>query len=148
MQSPVTVSGLGLAKYESTKYANINIYLPAKTSNNKTALILISVEVHLINNLKANLLLGVDILGTYGITLDYSNQQMLVNNCKDTVVQLKLTPKNNAKLFRTVRANLTTHIPPKSTITIPISYRPLPTNRDFYLSLVIWSICALGRLQI
>lgn len=57
MATPMEVSGIGPSSHAANQYALVDIYLPGnngRTAHSKR-------EVHLVDSLKANLLIGIDI---------------------------------------------------------------------------------------
>lgn len=66
MACPIPVRGIGSTIHKCEEFAVINLYIPGK--DGRTAKI--THEVHLINNLKAKLLIEVDIMGSESIVTD------------------------------------------------------------------------------
>lgn len=66
MPCPIPVRGIGFTIHKCKEFAVIDLYIPGKDS--RTAKI--THEVHLINDLKAKLLIGVDIMGLESIVAD------------------------------------------------------------------------------
>jgi hypothetical protein len=66
MKDPITVRGIGTAKYPTDEYVILNIYIPGVV-NGKIEVVQITAEVHLVRSLKARLLIGVDVLDSEGM---------------------------------------------------------------------------------
>ena len=84
MASPMEVRGIGLTSHSANQYVIIKFYLPGKDGR----IAYFQREVHLINNLKANLLMGIDILSPENIYIDPSREIATIRSCED--VQLAL----------------------------------------------------------
>jgi len=58
------------------------------------ATIVIKREVYLVNNLIANLLIGVDILAPKAIKIDIKNELITLGNYKGITVPIRVTPRS------------------------------------------------------
>ena len=87
MSSPMEVRGIGLTSHSANVYARVDFYLPGK--DGRTAYF--QREVHLVENLKANLLMGIDII---------SLEQILINTTRE-VATVRLY--DNIKLALSIR---------------------------------------------
>ena len=67
MPTPMTVRGLGTNQHDASEFVRISIYLPG-TKGTGTALI--TREVHVVDNLSTNTLIGIDIMKPEGMKLD------------------------------------------------------------------------------
>ena len=65
MSTPTTVRGLGTNKHDASEFARISIYLPGTKGT-----VLITREVHIVDNLSANALIGIDIMKPEGMVLN------------------------------------------------------------------------------
>ena len=70
MKDPITVRGIGTAKYPTDEYVILNIYIPGLV-NGKIEVVQITAEVHLVRSLKARLLIGVDVLDLEGMDISF-----------------------------------------------------------------------------
>jgi len=59
------------------------------------AIAVIKREVHLVDNLAANLLIGVDILAPEAIEINMKNELMTLGNCEGITVLIRVTPRGN-----------------------------------------------------
>lgn len=62
MATPITVRCLGANKHIINQYAITDIYIPAKDSQEQKVIAHIRSEIHLVEELKANILIGTDIM--------------------------------------------------------------------------------------
>ena len=67
--------------HDTNEYVLILIYLPEVKKNGNKALTCVTREIHLINNLKANLLMGNNIIGSEKIVLDISKNEVSIDSC-------------------------------------------------------------------
>lgn len=83
------------------------------------------------DNLCANILIGNDIIGPEGITIDVANQKAYVPGCKATV---QITARQRGQFIRrALHAASHVVIPPQHQIFIPVrGIASLPQDRDFY----------------
>ena len=131
MPSPITVRGLGSAKHQTDEYVILPIYFLGKSKNSrdittKTA----PREVHLVNELKAKMLVGMDIMKPEGIDILSSHTVASISSCK-VKVPIKLKPKGRA-VRQSVHTKQSVTVPPHSQILISIHFtNPLPKSRDF-----------------
>ena len=63
MASPAIVQGLGKAKHEVNQFVRTAIYFPGKTDLGEPVSGELTVDLHLVDDLKANILLGMDVVG-------------------------------------------------------------------------------------
>ena len=71
MASFMSVRGIRPGKHSSVDYATINIYF----LRNKRRTTTICQEVHIVDGLKAKMLIGIDILGRESFTIDTGNKK-------------------------------------------------------------------------
>ena len=87
MVFPVSVRGVGPGKHSSVNYTTIDIYFPG----NKRRTTAIHQEVHMIDSLKAKMLIGMNIFGRKTVTIDTSNKQATIGSCNNIVIPLEVT---------------------------------------------------------
>jgi len=52
-------------------------------------------EVHLVDNLAANLLIGINILAPEAIEINIKNKLMTLGNCEGIIVPIRVTPRGD-----------------------------------------------------
>jgi len=131
LSSPISVRGLGDAMHQSSEYARISITIDG-TLDEKLATSILTMEVHIVDNLRANLLIGNDVIVPERMKLDPASQRMTIGSCQDMVTHINAVAKDTP-VQRSIRSRKTVTIPAMSTVAIPISCqgKSLPTNRDF-----------------
>ena len=69
MLSLVIVKGISKTRYLILEYINISIYLLGKLDIGELVLVELLVDLYLVDNLKSNILLSIDIIGTKKINI-------------------------------------------------------------------------------
>ncbi len=74
--------------HEIQKHVNFSIYLSSKDDFIK--LIEIHREMHLIENLKANMLIDNDILEFEDIIIDVQKKNVIIQSCENLIIEMKI----------------------------------------------------------
>lgn len=82
MVSPLKVRGNSSSRNETDKYVTVPLYLLGEKNNSAKAYAYIWRELHLVNGLKTNILIGNDIIKPEGILIDISSKSTYVSSCK------------------------------------------------------------------
>ena len=82
--SPVSARGVRPRKHLLIDYATINLYFPG----NKHCTAVVHQEVHVVDALKAKMLIGIDILGKKSFTIDTGNSRATIGSCNNIVIPL------------------------------------------------------------
>ena len=90
MVTPIKVRGIGSASHAANEFALVEFYLPG--TKNKVAYF--QRKVHLVDNLKANLLLGIDVLVPEGIIMDLAAKTATVTSCRSVIVLLSIETRS------------------------------------------------------
>jgi hypothetical protein len=131
MKDPITVRGIGTAKYPTDEYVILNIYIPGLV-NDKVEVVQITAEVHLVRSLKARLLIGVDVLDSEGMDISFRDRSLTVNGEEGWKTSIHVHAKDNTRVRCKVRALKQVTVPPHSSLAVPITLESaLPTDRDF-----------------
>ena len=132
MTAPINVRGIGNAFRESDSYLLLDLYLDG-VSRGSPARGYFRREVHIVNDLKCKVLLGMDILGAEQVTLNMKDKTMVLPTCKDLVVPIRIAPKPNARIRRVVHSKDQTVIPAKAVAQVPtyLKGKRLPDDRDY-----------------
>ena len=115
MSSPMEVRGIGLTSHSANVYARVDFYLPGK--DGRTAYF--QREVHLVENLKANLLMGIDIISPEQIHINTSREVAMVRLCDNIELALSIQTRS-ANVQRTVFSQKGTRIPAHTRKALPI----------------------------
>ena len=130
MPTPMTVRGIGNRKHSASEYVKIKMYLPGKNG----AIALIERELHIVDDLTAKALIGIDIMKPEGIVLDLKHDIMRIGACQNHEVPITVTTRGsrtNATIYSKKRMN----IPPHSNVAVPVTGPSktrlmLPEDRD------------------
>ena len=130
MPTPMKVKGIGDRKHDACEYIKLKMYLPSPTG--KTALI--DREFHVVDNLTAKALIGIDIMKPKGIVIDLGMNIMKIGACKDLLIPIDVTSKG-ARVNTTIFSRKGIILPPHTNVPVLVTgaKRPLslPTDRDF-----------------
>ena len=130
MASPMEVRGIGPSSHNASQYVLVDIYL--RGNNGRIAHL--TKELHLVDELKANLLMGIDILAPEGIDVQLSRQTATIASCADVEIPISIQTRSS-KVRKTVFTKTQMVIPPRTRKALPIQGpkgKPmeLPADRD------------------
>ena len=130
MPKALRVKGLGTAMHDTDEYVLVPMYLPAVKQDGTRVLCRIVREIHLVDNLKAHMLIGNDIVGPEKIVLDVNQSKAFIGSCDATA---DITCRQRGQQYtRAIHARKTLTIPPRSECLIPVAkLSDVPTERDF-----------------
>jgi len=126
MPSSITVCELGSNSHELGKYTVVNLYLSSKNEH----MTIISHEAHLVDNLRAWMLVKIDILALKTVSLNLQEQVTIIDSCDNVEVPLTVTTCFINQINQLVYVKLCTVIPPKSHSKVAISITELSHNWD------------------
>src|SRR5436189_1504357 len=81
-------------KHDVTEFTQIMLNVSAKF-NKKSILLKLSCEVHVVNNLSANMLIDTDILDSHKIVINVIKNQAMMNICQNAIIDLLVKLKVN-----------------------------------------------------
>lgn len=91
MATPITVRGIGTAQYMTDEYAIVPFMFEG-TQRGQPILARFWREVHLVDNLKANLLIGIDVMGPELVTIDMGQKKVILESCNVEIpVEISIT---------------------------------------------------------
>ena len=124
MASPITIRGVGQGTYRCNEFARLDIYL----QGSPTALI--HRDVHIVDGLKAKMLIGVDIIGSERIIIDVPRRIVIVGSCRNVKIPITVAPRAERRIKQQIKANNDVVVPPHAHLMIPIQQPELPPDRD------------------
>ena len=131
MGSKVRIRGIGSQIHLSDEFIVLTFYLRGKL-NGQQAAAAITRELHVVDELKANMLIGNDIITPEGMCLDFSKQQLLIGSCQNIRVPFSTVARQDPHVKRTIRARAGTVLAPNSVTRVPVTYHgQIPDDRDF-----------------
>ena len=118
---------------KTDEYCVFQMFIDGKLhENDSLATGVITVEAHLVSDLKVNMLIGTDTITPQRLCIDLSKQSLVVGSCQNLQAPLKVRTREQPHFKRTIRFKASVVIPAHSTIKIPISYNEnIPNDRDF-----------------
>ena len=116
MRSRIRVRGVGNRLHEASQYAFVDFYFP--TTNGCAAHF--RREVHIVDDLSANALIGSDILYPEGWILEIPNEQAVLTHNMGLKVKLTVLTRGE-KVRRKIYTGEKISVPPRSRALIPIS---------------------------
>ena len=129
MASPLRVKGLGSAMHDTDEYVLIPMYIPSTKSDGTRVLCHITREVHLVDNLKAHMLLGNDVIGPERIVLDIARNKAYIGSCDATA---DITSRQRGPYQRRViHARKALTVAPRAEIMVPIGTPAGLPERDY-----------------
>ena len=128
---PLRVRGIGAAWHDTSSYVLLDFYVPGVAEDGKPATAHFQREIHLVDQLSAKILIGVDIMVPEQMILDAGRQKLTIGSCGVTA-DLDMKAKGS-RIDRVVRALQQTTIPPNTQMAIPIKIRgrQIPDDRDY-----------------
>lgn len=124
--SPIKVRGLGTREHDVCEYAVIPMYVPNQDGTNVA---LIRREIHIVNDLSAKALIGIDIMKPKGIILDTNKDLVTIGSCDSLQVPLSMIAKGsrtNTVVLSKAQYAVSAH----AFMTVPIKDMALPNDRD------------------
>ena len=129
---PIKVHGIGKTLHDSSEYVELDFYIPGKAPNGTEAIAHFKREVHVVDDLRANVLLVADILGPESTIINMGRKSITFPACGDISAPLDITSKGT-RVTRSVRSAAQLTIPANSCIAVPIKTKggKLPVDRDY-----------------
>ena len=118
--SPITLRGIGPNFHSTNKWTTISFFMDGTTREGNPAIIKITRDFHIIDNLKANVLIGMDILCLEKAVINLLASRVRFGSCEDVAVPVDYTPHDNIRVRRVIRADSAQEIPPRSTAPVTI----------------------------
>ncbi len=130
MITSLNVRELNINKHEIWEYIIAIIYFSEKIKQEKLIRKVIRREMHLIDDLKANMLIDNDILEFEDIFIDDVNNKATIVNC-DMIILIEIRTFFKNMITKALHVRFITIISSHSMIIISIHHTNLSSNRDF-----------------
>lgn len=130
---PVKVKGIGGSQLETKDYLPIEFQLPGTLPSGSPAVACFTRHAFIVDSLRAQVLLGNNILGPEKMVLDLGRRTIKVGSYQDLTTELNIVNRGTP-VKRAVRADKLVTVPANSVCAIPFRLRgqsDLPTERDF-----------------
>lgn len=89
-------------------------------------------EIHLVGDLSANLLIGVDVIAPQATVLDFEKHTVRIGSC-EVVAPISVITSRDAHIKRTVRAKKALTIPSGALTEVPIVENPFGISACFLI---------------
>ena len=129
MTSPLRVKGLESAIHDTAEYVLIPMYIPTTKEDGTKILCRIHREIHLVNNLKAHMLLSNDVIGSEKIVLDISQSKVYIDSCG--VIAIITSRQRDPYQRRVIHARKPLIIAPRFDAMVSIDTPKGLSERDF-----------------
>lgn len=105
------------------------MYFPSEDDISQQVYASLTCEIHLVKGLRANLLIGNDIMSSENFVVDVKRKNVFIGSCNVTV---PIDARQREQfLTRKLLASQETVVPPRSETMVPLVPLLLPDNRDF-----------------
>jgi hypothetical protein len=131
INNPISVKSIGRDKYISNEYILLDFYIPG-IANNRIKFVKITAEVHLVPNLKAKMLIGVNIIKAEDMDISFGSKTLTIAGENEWVTDIQIHAKDTYRIRRTVTALESTVILPQSTVPVPIDLRSFDNKARIY----------------
>lgn len=85
-------------------------------------------DFHVVKDLKAQMLLGMDIIGPKKIDTNILDWSATISSCQDLKIPLSIIPRSGDKIKRIVRTKEKTIIEPRSMAYVKVKLAALPRD--------------------
>ena len=129
MPVPLKVRDIGTLKHKSEDFALTTIYIPGIDEKGREVYASISCKLHLVDGLKANMLVSNNVLCTEGFAINLSTSSTLIHSCG---MKIDINTRQHSEFLRQrALASATTIVPPQSEALVVFQHIKLPDSRDF-----------------
>ena len=119
MATPLKINGIAGNQHTSAEYVIATLRIPGKDMDGPAEAV-ITRELHIVDHLDANILIGTDVMLPERMDILLSDKTLRIGTCNvDVPVQLRVRAGYQQHLFP-VHAKATTSIPPRSAAIVPI----------------------------
>lgn len=130
---PLKVGSIGASRHKSNKFAFTALYIPGLDREGSEVYTCIKCKLHLVEGLKANMLIGNNILCTESLTINLASAFAYILSFEVTIV---INARNYLQfLRRNVLADVIRFIPLKSKALINFQQIPSLDSHDFSFQL-------------
>jgi hypothetical protein len=135
MTTSLNVRELKINKHEIWEYIIAIMYFLEKINQDKLIREIIRREVHLMNDLKINMLINNDILRFEEIFIDEINVKVIIANCQHMIISIEIRTLTKKMINKVFHVRFITIISSYSMIIISIHRSNLSSNRNFLFEL-------------
>lgn len=126
MSAPIPVRGVGNKITRTDEYVEIEMFIPGATATGSFIM-----DAHVVDELRANMLIGTDNLEPQGIAIDFNTATAKIGACEKLTIPISIHVRGQAHAKRTSKAKATTTVSAKTTMRVPVAYKAMRSDRDF-----------------
>ncbi|KGQ08839.1 Transposon Ty3-I Gag-Pol polyprotein [Beauveria bassiana D1-5] len=119
---PIRLKGIGDRHHIATKYVRFPLHIPGTQMDDTPAIAHKMIDVTLVDDLKANMLLGMDTLGPLGADILIGQRRAIIQACDAMTVPMTTWVQNKPSGTR-VKARKHTMIAPGQTCLVPVRHK-------------------------
>ena len=129
--SSIKIRGIESAIHDNSEYVILDLYMSGKYQEN-SATAHFKTEFHIVNDVKTNMLIEMNVMKSERINLDFENKIMIISTCRDIQVSINFHRKE-ISVNRTVRAatQITMSVEKTIAVSMRIKGAQIPKNRDY-----------------
>jgi hypothetical protein len=131
MTTSLNVRDLEINKHQISKYIIVSIYFAEKIAEEKLIRRVIHREVHLVNDLKVNMLIENDILDFENISIDDVNSKIIIASCQNMIISIEIRTLIKDMINKILHVRFIMIISSHSMTIILIHRSNLSSNRNF-----------------
>ena len=125
--APLAVRGIGSNHHSTVEYINLSIYVPGTHDDGRPVEALLRHQAFVVDNLKAKMLIGMDVLASEDVNLVLSTRAGYIGSCH-TKFELIIAPPPRPFVRQDVVLEKSVSIPARSHMVIPIEHGDLPSG--------------------
>ena len=134
-KKPITVRGLKNREHVSSKYLTVSLYIQGAKFDDEIAVAYIKRDIHLVDDLRAKMLINADIIESEEMTSDLQADKLIIGNC-DMIAPLICRPfRNYRRVNRTASIQHAIIISTHTVVEMPFRFKnlsKLSTERNFF----------------
>lgn len=129
ISTPLKIREIRTSKHKSAQFAEVSFFFPGKSDKGQKVYASIRCELHLVKRLRANILIGNNILAAESFVLNVALSHALVESCG---VKITIRARQRGQfLKKRLLAKKKRVLPPRSRTMVPLLLVLLPNDRDF-----------------
>ena len=130
LSKPINVRGIRSVTHTCTEFVTLDVYFTG-TLHGQLRTARIRRDFHIVKDLKARMLLGMDVISPERINTNITDQSAKISSCQNLKIPLSITPRSGGKVKRVVRIREKTVIEPHTMAFVKVKLAALPHDRDF-----------------
>lgn len=129
MSTPLKVKGIGSLRHESDKFALMALFFMGNNTAGRVVFARIDCKLHLVDALKANMLIRNDIIGPEEISIDIAGQTAFISSCG---IEISIDAKQRGHVVcQKVLSASPIVLSPQSEMAVSVNYTSFLDDRDF-----------------